>query len=304
MRAPRQRQPLLTQPERIAIPVRSECPSCGPAGQLHPFVQRSNADWESCSCGLVFLKTHYASPAAAPATAQDGSAGVAAYQQRYGQYDSRQRRRVAKSRQQVMDLLNYVERGPLLDVGSSMGYTLQAARELGLPAAGLEMDGAVVEQCRQAGFEARQGMMDRLPWPDAHFQLVVMKHVLEHTPDPRLVLTEVRRVLRPGGGLFIAVPNLHYHRAMRDPQRHRFFGFSGDGQADGHYVYYTPASLTALRAGGGFEVQRVHPQLLHRRASLPARIGQLASAPLRAVWHAALTAFNLRKEFWLVAVRR
>ncbi|MFM2289128.1 MAG: hypothetical protein RL684_2271 [Pseudomonadota bacterium] len=293
----------MTQPLRVAVPVRNECPSCGPDGQLRSFVQRSNADWVSCDCGLVFLKTHYTSPAAAPPPAQDGSAGVAAYQQRYGQYDSRQQRRVRKSAQQIMNLLDFVARGPLLDIGSSMGYTLQAARELGLPAAGLEMDGAVVERCRQAGFEAQQGMMDRLPWPDAHFQLVIMKHVLEHTPDPRQALAEVRRVLRPGGGLFIAVPNLHYHRAMRDPQRHRFFSFSGDGHADGHYVYYTPDALARLLATMGFEVKRVHPQLLHRRAAPVARARQLAALPFRALWHAVLTAFNLRKEFWLVAVR-
>ncbi len=294
----------MTTPDRIATPIRSDCPSCGASGQLRSFVRRDTGDWQQCSCGLVFLATHYAPATAPPPPAQDGSAGVAAYQQRYGQYDSRQRRRVDKSRQQVMDLLNFVERGPLLDIGSSKGYTLQAARELGLPAAGLEMDGAIVEQCRQAGFEAQQGMMDRLPWPDAHFQLVIMKHVLEHTRDPRLALGEVRRVLRPGGGLFIAVPNLHYHRAMRDPQHHRFFSFSGDGQADGHYVYYTPSALTALLASMGFEVKRVHPQLLHRRAPLATRLGQAAAAPFRALWHGALTAFNLRKEFWLVAVRR
>lgn len=47
--------------------------------------------------------------------------------------------------------------------------------------------------------------MTRLPFPDATFDAVIQHHVLEHIPDDAKALTEIRRVLRPGGHLFIAV---------------------------------------------------------------------------------------------------
>lgn len=43
-----------------------------------------------------------------------------------------------------------------------------------------------------------------LPFADAEFDLVLCGHVLEHARDLQLLLSEVRRVLRPGGTLAIA----------------------------------------------------------------------------------------------------
>lgn len=48
---------------------------------------------------------------------------------------------------------------------------------------------------------------DRLPFADASFDLVHSSGVIHHTPDPRAVLAELRRVLRPGGRAQVMVYN-------------------------------------------------------------------------------------------------
>ncbi len=48
---------------------------------------------------------------------------------------------------------------------------------------------------------------DRLPFPDASFDLVVSNHVIEHVADPARQLAEIRRVLRPDGVAYLATPN-------------------------------------------------------------------------------------------------
>jgi SAM-dependent methyltransferase len=46
----------------------------------------------------------------------------------------------------------------------------------------------------------------RMPYADASFDLVLCSHVLEHVPDDRSAIGEIRRVLRPDGTAIIIVP--------------------------------------------------------------------------------------------------
>jgi hypothetical protein len=101
--------------------------------------------------------------------------------------------------------------------------------------------------------------------------------------------------------LFIAIPHAGYGKARRAPQRSRFYLPAAHGRE--HFVYYTPATLSALLGEEGFRVVRVNPALVHRAASLPRRIGETLLAPLRALGQGLLSAAQARKEFWLVAVR-
>lgn len=83
---------------------------------------------------------------------------------------------------------------------------------------------------------------DRLPFADAVFEGVVCESVLEHVPDPRVVVDEFDRVLERGGRLFVDVPFLApYH------------GFPA------HYQNFTDSGLAALL--GRFEKLEagIHP---------------------------------------------
>src|SRR3546814_2135706 len=48
-----------------------------------------------------------------------------------------------------------------------------------------------------------------LPFPDQSFEAVICSEVLEHVPDPRLVLDEIARVLKPGGCLLLTRSEEH-----------------------------------------------------------------------------------------------
>lgn len=55
-----------------------------------------------------------------------------------------------------------------------------------------------------------------------HPELVIMSHVLEHTPSPRAALAKVRRLLAPGAVLYIEVPNLLVHQSFSIPHTYSF----------------------------------------------------------------------------------
>jgi SAM-dependent methyltransferase len=278
--------------------VLAQCPLCSrPVEAARVLAAYPELTWVECPCGLIYKRSELPDPKSADFY-EGGYFGTGDQGRRYTQ---RRGRRVQKSRNQILDLLNHAPPAPLLDIGCSMGYTLQAARDLGLTPAGSDISEFALQECRRLGFRAERGELGALPFADGEFGLVTMKHVLEHTPDPRAALREVHRVLRPGGGLFIAIPHGGYGKSRRRPLQSQFYLPARHGRE--HFVYYTPATLTRLLEGQGFRVARVNPALLHRRAPLARKLGEALVAPLRALGQAAINAAQARKEFWLVAVR-
>jgi ubiquinone/menaquinone biosynthesis C-methylase UbiE len=99
-----------------------------------------------------------------------------------------------------------------LDVGCGDAGVPIAFAEAGAQAAGLEISDRSVDRgrlrAREHGtdIDLRQGVAEHLPWDDDAFDLVVLDNVLEHVTDRRETLREIRRVLRPGGLLYLVTP--------------------------------------------------------------------------------------------------
>jgi SAM-dependent methyltransferase len=270
--------------------VSPSCPVCE-STRWSPIAEHPKVVFVRCSdCGTAYRRSHAVSRQLEQASGTAKSGGASEM------YRRRSWRRIQKSRHQILDLLNHCEPGPLLDVGCSLGYPLLAARGLGLPATGVDVASSVVDHCRGLGFRAEVGTLEHLPFEDGEFSLIVLKHVLEHTPRPTLAIGELRRVLRPGGGIFVAVPYGGNRKARTDPQNHKFFAEKGQF---GHYVYYEPQTLQSLLRTNGFRTVRVHPHLVHKRVSATVRLLQASVAPLRFIGQSVLNATRLRKEFWL-----
>lgn len=95
----------------------------------------------------------------------------------------------------------------LLDVGCGAGSFLEAAARAGWEAHGVEVSRPAVEHVRRLGFEVFAGELERANYPDGHFDVILASEVLEHVPDPRAMLGEVARLLRPGGLLWATTPH-------------------------------------------------------------------------------------------------
>ncbi len=94
----------------------------------------------------------------------------------------------------------------ILDVGCGTGSNLAEFSRLGV-ATGIDMSTDALAFCRRRGIESvALTAVERLPFPDATFDVVTAMDMLEHTDDDLPALTELRRVLRPGGLLLVTVP--------------------------------------------------------------------------------------------------
>lgn len=135
-------------------------------------------------------------------------------------------------RRRVPILLDYLElrdRARVLDCGCGMGFYLMVMGNLwNLDLVGLDADPERLRWAEEHGIpgELVLGDAQRLPFPDASFDAVLMTEVLEHLPDDDAALREVLRVLRPGGVVAISVPHARYPIAW-DPINFVWTGLGG-----------------------------------------------------------------------------
>jgi ArsR family transcriptional regulator len=76
--------------------------------------------------------------------------------------------------------------------------------------------------------DLRRGDLEALPIDDARLDAATMMLVLHHVPDPGRALTEVARVLKPGGRLIVVDMLPHDRESYRQQMGHVWLGFSED----------------------------------------------------------------------------
>ncbi|MBV9838050.1 MAG: class I SAM-dependent methyltransferase [Solirubrobacterales bacterium] len=153
----------------------------------------------------------------------------------------RGRRRIIRAE---LDRLPLPADAQLLDAGCGSGRTLEELADYGA-VRGIELNeqAAAVARQRNRG-EVRIGRLEDLPWDPASFDLITCLDVIEHTPDDRLTLRELRRVCRPGGWLILTVPAYPALWSQHDVANH-------------HYRRYTRRTLRAAAIGAGWLVLRM-----------------------------------------------
>lgn len=92
----------------------------------------------------------------------------------------------------------------VLDVGCGTGLILEACRDAGWPAWGVEPDPETLIEAREAGLTVVAGDAARLPFPADSVDWVVMRHVPHHLPEPKAAMAEAWRVAHTG--LFLVEP--------------------------------------------------------------------------------------------------
>jgi SAM-dependent methyltransferase len=138
--------------------------------------------------------------------------------------------------------------GKLLDFGCGWGQYLAAAQAVGWDAVGIEVDPEKIAFARAHGLNAVRGeLLDRTFDPET-FDAVIAQQVFEHLYDPVSYVEEISRILKPGGILFVSVPNYGSIRA-------KFAGANWDMVSPvAHVRYFTSGTLKHLLSDHGFEV--------------------------------------------------
>ncbi len=95
----------------------------------------------------------------------------------------------------------------VLDIGTSAGTFLKLLKEYEFEGIGLEPSQSDVKLCQNSGLNVVNGYAENIPFEDETFDIVHANHVFEHLENPLKASQEAYRILKPGGMIYIEVPN-------------------------------------------------------------------------------------------------
>jgi len=130
--------------------------------------------------------------------------------------------------------------GRLLDFGAGNGRFAGALHDGGKEVVALEPDRALRAEIAARGIPVATSLAEL---DTASFDGVYSVNVLEHVENDGEILRQLRRVLRPGGGLYLYVPAFQML-------------FSANDRRVGHFRRYRRSSLVRLAESAGFTVSR------------------------------------------------
>ena len=256
------------------------CAVCG-AARTRGKLRRGDVDILECpSCGLAF----WTPPAGfRPDRVYDAGYFAGAQVDRgyddYGDLEASLRLTFAR---RLARIPRPAGRARLLDVGAAYGFALDEARRAGWEATGLEISAPAV---RRAAALARGRVVvadaAAAPFASGRFDAVTLWDVLEHLPQPHAAVSEMARLLRPGGRLVLSTGDVGSLVARLSGARWHLYTIPE------HLFFYTRRSLRALLEAHGFRVEslraeastytlgylveRLRKTLLGRSARRPAR---------------------------------
>lgn len=155
----------------------------------------------------------------------------------------------------VLDLLALAgcRGGDLLEVGCGIGTFLDVARDRGFATIGIEVNEGTARYAAQSHRIVR-GDFDDVALPSSSCDVLAMEQTLEHMARPLATLKKAWQLLRPGGYLYIGVPQVDWLRLSLDR-------LSGEVRPPGslwspedHLFYYTPAVMRRFLTSARFRL--------------------------------------------------
>lgn len=230
-------------------PIRNECAVCQSTSSRTFCFKRGMTYLVCAECGHVYLKSSEQAFVDLRKFYADGDHHYRSNEKIDWDYST------LKTEYYYKPLLNRIrslhQRGRLLDIGCANGSFLYAAKKAGWETTGIELNRTTSQIARDHGLDVYGQDLHDIHFPNHDFSAVTMWSVLEHMPDIPLLLNEISRILRPGGILAVAVPNiksLAWHLLKDDWD-------CVDPPV--HLHLFTVASLRRLVRKYGFQYERI-----------------------------------------------
>jgi len=138
----------------------------------------------------------------------------------------------------------------IIDIGCAFGYFVQIATSRGWRAEGIEISAYASGIARKnTKSHVYTGTLSQADLKEAHYDVVTMWDMLEHSHNPSQEMTEANRIMKPNGYLFMTIPNAGSLPA-RLMGKH-WYGFKSAAE---HNYFFTKDTLNQLLTKTGFKL--------------------------------------------------
>jgi SAM-dependent methyltransferase len=223
------------------------CPACGGPGEEH--FQFGEYQLERCrGCGFVYVKN--------PPSADQLAKAYASMYDTAETYvpDERFHKRL-KNWFVARRIRRHTKPGHrhLLEIGFGHGHLLRALqREGSFTLEGIDYGEGTIPHLRSLGLNVSTASVEQKHYPDGTFDMVVGMHVLEHVQNPGQFVSEIHRILRPGGRVYFQVPCVSHWRARIAGRRWKYYG------PPFHLWYFSTEAMRRFLPRHGFRVLYAH----------------------------------------------
>lgn len=148
----------------------------------------------------------------------------------------------------LKEIEKHIKPGKFLDVGCATGFALEVAEKRGWEPHGVELSEYSSSIARDKfGFQIVTGTIFDADYPDDYFDAVMLSDLLEHVPDPEVMIAEMFRILKPGGILSVITPNVESMTSKVMGRRWIHYKLE-------HLFYFSPGNMTPVLERNGFEL--------------------------------------------------
>ena len=138
----------------------------------------------------------------------------------------------------------------LLDVGCHIGVMLEIAQERGWQAVGVEPSAWAAARASERGLKVINATLANAHLPSNSFDAVTLWDVVEHLTNPAADLSQVHRVLKPGG--MVGIHTIDIESVLA-----RIMGPRWPWLMEMHLYYFSPRTLGAMLEQIGFQIERM-----------------------------------------------
>ncbi len=155
-------------------------------------------------------------------------------------------------RKTARKVLERIERlttkGKMLDIGSSAGFFLTEAKSRSWETVGIEFSSWSKRHAEEHfGLTIYNQPLEKLNWKPEGFDAITMLDVIEQLTDPRQVLAEVKKILKPNGIFVLTTPNID--SAAAKLAKEKWYAI-----LPGHLFYFSPKTLEKILIAAGFRI--------------------------------------------------
>jgi SAM-dependent methyltransferase len=169
-----------------------------------------------------------------------------------GGYAAKGPKKIRRALRRITGLRRAVAGRSFLDIGCNLGFAVEAARQAGFAATGIDIDAdavaAAARQFPQCAFHAAD--IATTAARGRRFDLVQCAEVLEHVGQVQTFAAALAALVSDGGLLYLTTPDAGHWRV-----RHRFLTWP-EVKPPEHIRWYTKTALRHVFEAAGFRVER------------------------------------------------